>query len=242
MSQPRPFLTARWVHLAMLNYEVDPTILAQLVPHGTALDRFEGTTFVSMVGFQFLDTRLLGVPVPFHRHFDEVNLRFYVRRDATDGPRRGVVFIKEIVPRAAIAWIARWIYNENYVALPMAHDDEVGHTQEPRVAYEWHHAGRAHHLAVRVGGSPYVPDDESEEAFITEHYWGYVRQRIGATMEYQVEHPRWQVWRASEAELDCDVTSMYGAEFAPYLAGSPSSAFLAEGSEVIVRRGRVLVQ
>ena len=94
MSQPRPFLTARWVHLAMLNYEVDPAILAQRIPPGTALDHFGGKTFVSMVGFQFLDTRLRGIPVPFHRHFDEVNLRFYVRHDATDGPRRGVVFIK----------------------------------------------------------------------------------------------------------------------------------------------------
>ena len=242
MSQPRPFLTARWVHLAMLNYEVDPAILAQRIPHGTALDHFGGKTFVSMVGFQFLDTRLRGIPVPFHRHFDEVNLRFYVRHDATDGPRRGVVFIKEIVPRAAIAWIARWLYNENYVALPMAHHDEVGHTQEPRIAYEWQHAGRSHRLAVRVGGSPYVPDDESEESFITEHYWGYVRQRNGATLEYRVEHPRWQVWRAFETEFDCDVASIYGTDFAPYLAGAPSSAFLAEGSAVTVRRGRALVQ
>jgi uncharacterized protein YqjF (DUF2071 family) len=242
MSEPRPFLTARWVHLAMLNYEVDPTILAPRVPLGTTLDRFDGKTFVSMVGFQFLDTRLLGMPVPFHRHFDEVNLRFYVRRDAADGPRRGVVFIKEIVPRAAIAWIARWVYNENYVALPMAHYDEVGHMQEPRVAYEWHHAGCSHHLAVRVGGSPYVPDDESEEAFITEHYWGYVRQRNGATLEYQVEHPRWQVWRAFETEFDCGVATMYGMDFVPFLTGAPSSAFLAEGSPVTVRRGQLLSQ
>ena len=242
MSEPGPFLTARWVHLAMLNYEVDPALVAKLVPPGTELDSFCGKTFVSMVGFQFLDTRVLGIPVPFHRNFDEVNLRLYVRRDSVNGPRRGVVFIKEIVPRAAIAWIARWVYNENYVALPMAHHDEVARTQEPRVAYEWNHAGRSHHLAVRVSGSPYLADEESEEFFITEHNWGYVRQRNGTSLEYQVEHPRWKVWRASEAEFDCDVASIYGADFAPYLAGSPSSAFLAEGSPVTVRRGRLLVQ
>jgi len=238
---PEPtFLTARWIHLAMLNYEVEPALLAKLVPDGTDLDSFGGKTFVSMVGFQFLDTRVLGLPVPFHRNFDEVNLRFYVRRTADEEVRRGVVFVKEIVPRAAIAWVARWVYNENYVALRMAHEDEVGRSQKPRVAYRWTQAGRPNHLALRVEGSPYLPSETSEESYITEHYWGYARQRNGSTVEYQVEHPRWHVWRASEAELDCNVSALYGAEFAPFLAGSPSSAFLAEGSAVTVRRGRLL--
>ncbi|MBI4520695.1 MAG: DUF2071 domain-containing protein [Gemmatimonadetes bacterium] len=225
----------------MLNYEVDRAVVASLVPSGTTLDSFAGKTFVSMVGFQFLDTHVLGIPVPFHRNFDEVNLRFYVRRAAADGPRRGVVFVKQIVPRVAIAWIARWLYNENYVALPITHHDEMGYTEQPRVGYEWRHSGRAHHLAVRATGSPYLPAHDSEESFITEHYWGYVRQRDGATLEYRVEHPRWRVWHASEVEFECDVASMYGAELVAYLAGPPASAFLAEGSEVTVRRGRVVV-
>jgi uncharacterized protein YqjF (DUF2071 family) len=240
-SGPRPFLTARWIHLAMLNYEVPPSLLAGLVPAGTELDSFDGRTFVSMVGFRFLDTRLLGIAVPFHRNFDEVNLRFYVRRESAVGTRRGVVFVKEIVPRAAIAWLARRVYNERYVALPMAHQDEVGRTAEPRVAYHWKYAGRSDHLAVRGGGPAYLPEETSEECFITEHYWGYVRQRNGTTLEYRVEHPRWRVWRALEAELDCDVAALYGAEFAPHLAGPASSAFLAEGSEIAVHRGRPLV-
>jgi uncharacterized protein len=242
MSQPRPFLTARWVHLAMLNYEVEPSLLARLVPPGTDLDSFAGKTFVSMVGFQFLDARVLGVPVPFHRNFDEVNLRFYVRRDSAMGRRRGVVFVKEIVPRAAIAWLARRVYNEKYVALSMEHHDEIGCSPEPRVAYHWRDGGRADHLAVRVAGPAYVPEETSEESFITEHYWGYVRQRNGTTLEYQVEHPRWRVWRASEAEFECDVAALYGAEFVPYLCGKPGSAFLAEGSAVTVRRGRPLAR
>lgn len=242
MPEPRTFLTARWVHLAMLNYPVDPGLLRGRVPAGTELDAFDGRTFVSMVGFQFLDTRVLGLPVPFHRSFDEVNLRFYVRRPTSDGVRRGVVFVKEIVPRAVIAWVARRLYNENYVALRMAHVDEVGLAPEPRVAYEWRHGGRTHRLSVRVDGSPVLPADSSEETFITEHYWGYVRQRDGATLEYGVEHPRWRVWRASEAELDCDVAALYGPELAPCLSGPPSSAFLAEGSAVTVRRGRHLVR
>ncbi len=240
MAEPRRFLTARWVHLAMLNFEVDPNTLAKFVPRGTQLDSFAGKTFVSMVGFQFRDTRVLGIPVPFHRHFDEVNLRFYVRRATDEGVRRGVVFIKEIVPRAAIALIARRLYNENYVALPMAHVDDLGTADEACVSYSWNYAGRSNQLAVHVSGSSYMPDEQSEESFITENYWGYVRQRNGTTLEYQVEHPRWKVWRASKAKLDCDATELYGAGFARYLAGPTSSAFLAEGSPVTVRRGRPL--
>lgn len=239
--QPGRFLTARWVHLAMLNYEVSPGVLADRAPAGTELDTWGGRLFVSMVGFQFLDTRVLGVPIPFHRHFDEVNLRFYVRREGPAGPRRGVVFIKEIVPKRAIAWVARRLYNENYVALPMRHQDRLSEARAPSVAYEWQAGKRWNRLAVEVSGDGYLADESSEESFITEHYWGYVAQRGGTTLEYQVEHPRWRVWRAERPELDCDVASLYGPEFSTALAGEPSSAFLAEGSSVVVRRGRPLV-
>src|SRR5262245_39598094 len=121
MRQAPAFLTAHWCDLAMLNYEVSPAVLSDLIPAGTELDSWGGHTFVSMVGFRFLRTRVLGLAVPGHSNFDEVNLRFYVRRNAHDGWRRGVVFVKEIVPHRAIAWLARALYNENYVALPMRH-------------------------------------------------------------------------------------------------------------------------
>src|SRR5262245_60741200 len=122
----RRFLTAEWRHLVMLNYEIDPAALRARVPAGTELDSWNGKTFVSLVGFRVLRTRVLGVPVLFHRSsigkgisrtswgsFEEVNLRFYVRRRAPEGWRRGVVFVKEIVPKAAVAAVARWVYNEN---------------------------------------------------------------------------------------------------------------------------------
>jgi uncharacterized protein len=236
MSQPAPFLTAMWRDLAMLNYEIDPSVLTSRVPRGTELDAWNGRTFVSVVGFRFIDTRVRGLAIPGHRDFEELNLRFYVRRKAADGWRRGVVFVKEVVPRRAIAWIARAIYNENYFALRMRH----GVTEAPssrRAAYEWFHAKRWNGLTLDTAGDPLVPAEDSEEAFITEHYWGYARQRDGATVEYQVEHPRWAVVRATSAALDCDVASFYGSEFASCLCGPPSSAFLAEGSAVTVRRG-----
>ena len=232
------FLTAEWRSLAMLNYAVEPDVLRDLVPVGTELDVWKGRTYVSLVGFLFLNTKVLGVPIPFHRNFEELNLRFYVRRKAEDGWRRGVVFVKEIVPRFAIATVARVVYNENYAAMPMRHERVLGSATERGVAeYAWRHAGRWDRLRVETEGvaRPLVPGSEAE--FITEHYWGYARQRDGGSMEYRVEHPPWLVWDASAFDLDCDVAALYGPRFGPSLARPPVSAFLAEGSPIVVRRG-----
>ena len=236
MAEPGAFLTAEWRDLAMLNYEIDPAVLHPLVPAGTELDAWEGRTFVSVVAFRFLRTRVHGVPIPGHRDFEELNLRFYVRRLAADGWRRGVVFIKEAVPRRAIAWLARAVYNENYFALPMRHAVAASEGTI-RATYEWRHAARWHALRIEAAGEPTLPADDSEETFITEHYWGYARQRDGGTVEYRVEHPRWSVWRATAATLDCDVASFYGPAFEPFVCGQPSSAFIADGSPIVVRRG-----
>jgi uncharacterized protein len=230
---PSIFLTARWLWLAMINYEVDPAMLSGRVPAGTTLDHWNGRHFVSIVGFQFLDTRVLGVPALFHRNFVEVNLRFYVRRDVGNEVRRGVVFVKEIVPRRTIAWVANAVYNEHYVALPMSSE-----ISDSRVDYRWQHRRQHCGLGVSFAGRPNRPGDDSEEAFITEHYWGYATQRDGATMEYRVEHPRWAVWSTTRSTFECsDIPALYGQEFAEVLARTPSSAFLADGSEIIVRRG-----
>ena len=234
------FLTARWESLVMLNYEVQPAILRGLVPVGCELDDWSGRTFVSMVGFRFLDTKVLGVALPFHRHFDEVNLRFYVRRRAGDQWRRGVVFVKEIVPRRAIALVARVAYGENYVAMPMRHQVPATLEAGAHVAYEWRRHRRWESLSATLEGAPAVRADDSEEAFITEHYWGYSRQRDGSTVEYQVEHPRWRVWRATDARLEGDVSALYGHVFVAALSAAPASAFVADGSDVRVRRGRRL--
>jgi uncharacterized protein len=230
------FLTARWVDLAMVNYEVDPALLLGLVPAGTELDLWSGRCLVSVVGFQFLETRVLGLALPCHRDFEEVNLRFYVRRTVGDEVRRGVVFVKEIVPRRAIAWIANAVYNEKYVALPMSHRDAAIDDRRT-LSYGWRYQGAWCRLAVTLEGSPSPPADDSEEAFITEHYWGYTTQRDGSTLEYQVEHPRWSVWKGSDPELVCDTAALYGPGFGSFLSGPPSSCFVADGSAVIVRRG-----
>lgn len=236
MAQERPFLTAQWRHLAMVNYEIDRAVLQPLVPAGTELDCWQGRAFVSVVGFRFLDTRVWGRPIPYHRDFEEVNLRFYVRRRAEDGWRRAVVFVKEIVPRVAIAITARWLYGENYVALPMRHHIESD-AKSTSVSYSWWLRHGEYRLDMSVNGESRDVIDGSEEEFITEHYWGYARGRHETTTEYRVEHPRWRVRPASSARFTGDVAALYGAEFVECLSASPTSAFLADGSDIAVFKG-----
>jgi hypothetical protein len=235
MTPPMPgiFLTAAWRHLLMLNYEVDPALLQPLVPRGTSLDAHDGRTWVSLVGFRFLDTRVLGMPVPFHRDFDEFNLRFYVRREVDGEVRRAVVFIRELVPRAAIALLARLAYNEPYTALPMRSTITLG--PPLRAQYAWRMNGRWQSCGGTADGGFMLPEAGSLEEFITQHYWGYTRQRDGSTVEYRVEHPQWGVARAVDVVVDADLTALYGDAIASFLV-KPGSAFLAEGSAVSVRR------
>lgn len=235
---PRPFLTAEWRYLAILNFRIDPAVLAPLVPAGTELDLWRGNALVSMVGFRFLHTRVLGVSVPLHRDFDEVNLRFYVRTERGSEVRRGVTFVREVVPRPAIALVARLLYNEPYAALPMhSTTPHAMHKPDPgTVEYAWRGGAGWNRLAVRASGAAELLAEGSEAEFITEHHWGYTRQRDGSTIEYAVHHPRWRVWTVADAEFVCDVKGMYGTAFVDALAAAPCSALLAGGSPVSVFR------
>ena len=216
----------------MLNYVVDPSLVAPLVPPGTELDFDNGETFVSVVGFLFLDTRLLGLPIPLHRDFEEVNLRFYVRKKSADTWRRGVVFIRELVPRRAIATIARVFYGEPYLAIPMSHN--IDHKDSRlSVEYSWKRGRKSESLKMSASGEPQIIPAGSHAEFITEHYWGYTAIRSGCG-EYRIEHPRWKIWNAETFELRADIAALYGEQFAETLSARPRSAFIADGSPVQV--------
>ena len=233
----QPFLTASWEHLVLLNYRVDPALLVPLVPAGTELDTWEGSCFLSLVAFCFLDTRVLGIRVPGHRDFEEANLRFYVRRRSAQGWRRAVVFVRELVPRWAIATVARVIYNEPYLALPMSHEIDVSPDRGGHIAYGWRYRGSTYSVTATVTGPPRPLVRGEQAEFITEHFWGYTRQRDGGTLEYQVEHPPWAVWTPSQAAFSGPATELYGPAFGSILSAQPASAFVALGSPVAVHKG-----
>lgn len=230
------FLTAQWQWLVLVNYKVPPELLYPFVPKGVELDTIAGQTFVSLVGFIFTDTRLRGWRIPCHVNFEELNLRFYVVRRTKGEVRRGVVFIKELVPRIAIAQVARRFYNENYSAVPMRHTIACEMDCGPHVKYEFKSGGRWNSLCITSQSTAFMPAIDSHEAFLLEHYWGYTTQRDGGTIEYRVDHPRWNVWASQHCEVDCDFKSLYGAGFVPFLEKTPYSAFVAEGSPVSVAK------
>jgi len=233
------FLTAAWRKLALANYEIDPALLTSYVPAGTSLDLWQGRCYVSLVGFMFLDTRLKGIPIPGHRNFEEVNLRFYVVRKTGSEIRRGVVFIKEIVPRHALAWVARALYGEPYQALPMRHTWQEANNGQ-HVQYAWKSSGAWHALSVEASTAAHALVPGSEAEFITEHYWGYTRRSQARTSEYQVEHPSWNVHPVHRYDVDVDFGAVYGDHFAFLNQQQPVSVMLAEGSAVQVRSGTSL--
>lgn len=243
-KKQKPFLTAHWEHLIMANYCVDPMVLQSAIPAGTELDFFQGQALCSVVGFLFRDTRIHGLSIPGYRDFEEVNLRFYVRKQTPEGWRRGVVFIRELVGKRAIATVARWLYREPYLCVPIAHsltpstDDQ---SQPGLIRYEWQYDNQKNMLQATFSGNPEPHTPESEAAFIAEHYWGYTAYSALKVGEYQVEHPPWRIWNAASHTLSFpSAEKLWGRKIATCLQKPPTSVFIAEGSAVSVYPGKWL--
>lgn len=228
------FLEGEWRKLVMASYRIDPSCLLPFLPPGTSLDLYQGEAYVSLVGFLFDKTRVMGMTVPGHKVFPEVNLRFYVTHKRGGETRRGVVFIREIVPGRAVAWMANTFYGEHYQALPMSYRWQEPGEGQLTASYSWTFHGREHTLEAKAEAKPRVPTAGSLEEFITEHYWGYSRVASEAMCEYSVKHPRWQLYPVSSFTVDCDFGALYGPCFAGLSGLRPDSVILAEGSEVRV--------
>lgn len=238
----RPFLTAAWRSLAMINFSVEPELLSEYVPPGTQLDDHDGRVLLSVVGFLFQDARLFGVRLPLYQSFPEMNLRFYVRRTVEGRLRRGVVFIKEVVPRRAVAFVARRVFGENFARLPMWHRARPLGPDEtrPLSEYAWCLDGTWGRLRVRGAERGSTPPPESEEAFVVNHFWAYTGRPGKKCREYFVAHRRWRIWPAAEASLEGNLAALYGQRLAAALRGQPSSALVADGSVVAVYPGKPL--
>lgn len=231
----KTFLKAEWRKLIMANYAVEPELLRPYLPYKTELDYWHNTCYVSLVGFLFRNVRIKGIPFPFHTTFEEVNLRFYVRYESGDQWKRGVVFIKEIVPKPAVSFVANTLYRERYETKRMRHV-WLESTDKLEVSYSWKRKNW-HKIAVEAYKKPNVIIPGSEEEFITEHYWGYARFAEKITNEYEVAHPKWKIYPLRSYSIDVDFKQAYGAEFAFFNELKPKSVFLAEGSEIEVKGG-----
>jgi uncharacterized protein YqjF (DUF2071 family) len=248
-----PLLTAEWRNLLLLNFAVPTELIARLVPPGTEPDLHDGQSYISVVGFRFQNVRLFGLPFPGHTNFPEINLRYYVRRTVGNEIRRGVVFVREIVSRRAVAILANRLYNENYITRRMRSDSQIaGPTLAPNdtLDYSWKSvpnrwrlssmSDRWNRLAARVAAPLANPQPGSLEEFMVEHYWGYTHGRDGTTREYRVAHPPWRIAPADNVTWDCDIPLTYDTPLADFLAAPPTSAIIAEGSPIQVFRGHTI--
>jgi hypothetical protein len=233
------YLKAEWRKLAFANYAIDKEYLTEFIPFGTELDVWNGKCFVSLVGFMFINTRLLGIKVPYHIDFEEVNLRFYVKRFENGEWKRGVVFIKEIVPKRALTFVANTIYKENYETLPMRHS--WSEKEDSRVVeYNWTKFGKENSFQLTASKESFEIPSESETEFITEHYWGYAKVNDKKSHEYQVKHPKWKTYKVKQHKIDVDFGSVYGEKFSFLTTMEPHSLMLAEGSGISVENKKTI--
>lgn len=233
------FLEAEWRKLAIFNYEINPEILQKYLPKGTELDFYNGKCYVSFIGFMFLKVKLLGMPIPFHRNFEEVNLRFYVKKKEGNIWKRGVVFIKEIVPKYALSIVANSVYKENYATRRMKNNLEISGSKL-HVTYSW----REHDwysMEIVAENSARTMENDSEFEFITEHYWGFTKKK-SRTSEYEVCHPKWDWYLVKKHAVQVDFEKVYGYDFACLNQQKPISVMLAEGSEVQVKMKKYLAE
>ena len=233
------FLKAEWRKLAIANYAINQNVLQKHLPPGTELDLWNDTCYVSLVGFMFVNTRMLGIKIPFHINFEEVNLRFYVKRLENREWKRGVVFIKEIVPKRALSFVANTVYREHYETMRMEHH---WHTDDysRSVEYRWKKGGNWNSIKVKASLERFKIEPKSENEFITEHYWGYSKVNEVKSNEYEVTHPKWDVYEVLESNIDVEFEEVYGSDFAFLNAMKPSSVMLAEGSEITVESKRTI--
>ena len=233
------FLKAEWRKLILVNYEIDPEVLTPYLPAKTELDYWDGKCYVSLVAFMFKNTKVLGIKIPYHVDFEEVNLRFYVKHKYKGEYRRGVVFIKEIVPRGAVSFVANTFYNENYESTKMRHVWNK-RPKTLQIQYEWLSQNHWQKITVHAKNKAVAIAEASEAEFITEHYYGYTKKTTSNSYEYEVTHPRWEQYVIKDYQIELDYGLIYGENFAFLNHQTPASVILAEGSEITVENKRVI--
>jgi uncharacterized protein YqjF (DUF2071 family) len=234
----RIFLKANWENLIMANYAIDPLLLQPYLPNGVELDFYQNKTYVSLVGFMFKNTSLFGIPIPFFGSFEEINLRFYVRKVDGRKIKKGVVFINETVPYKIVALLANKLFKEHYISIPTKSSINIGANKN--IQYDWKSKGKWNSISVYSEAKKYKIEASTIEEFIFERYFGFTKLNESLTQEYQINHPNWMTNKIIRAEVKCDFENMYGKPFASLNDTIPDSILLAEGSSISVNWERQL--
>lgn len=235
------FLKANWEQIIMVNYEIDPQIVLPFLPNGVELDLFNGKCYISLVGFMFKNTKLFNIPIPYFGTFEEINLRFYVKRKEGNQIKRGVVFINETIPYKIVAWMANKLYKEHYTVVPTKHELQINNAGQS-IKFEWLLDKRWNSIYVTSELKSNRMKNESLEKFIYEHYYGYTKIDENNTEEYQLQHPSWNIHKVLNYTVNCDFETMYGQPFSILNQTQPTAVFIAEGSLVKVNWKRTKLQ
>lgn len=233
MKSNVPFLKAQWKELTLVNFALEPDFLINILPVGLDPDLLHGKAYASLVAFDFESIRVGGIPWPGYTQFPELNLRVYVR--CSEAGRRGVFFIRELIPGKIPTAIARVAYNEPYSACPLtrSHQALVNGAQVQRTDWIW--KGAPNYLEVEVGPETMMPATDEDANWFKEQEWGFGHSRLGELLRYHVTHPRWMVRKVHRCDYEVDWLGLYGPIWARQLEGAePDSLMHCIGSEIAV--------
>lgn len=228
------FLTAKWENIIMVNYAIDPNILQNYIPKGVEIDTFNGKNYVSLVGFMFKNTSIFNIPIPLLGTFEEINLRFYVKRTVNGKIRKGVVFINETVPYKIVALLANFLYKEHYISIPTKSNIQE-YSDYKNVKFEWKKDNHWNSISLKANIQAQKIEVNTIEEFIYEHYFGYTKVDNETTLEYEILHPSWQTNTVLEAKIQCNFASMYGNDFEVLSYMNPENVMIAKGSNIAVK-------
>ncbi|MDC0257422.1 DUF2071 domain-containing protein [Crocinitomicaceae bacterium] len=221
------------------NYVVDPEFIKKYIPKGTELELFEGKCYVSLVAFLYSNTKLMKVPVPFHRKFEEINLRLYVKRKIGENEWRSeVAFPKLFFPKRAVSIVANTIYKEKYETRRMNHswseDSEYLHTRYGIKKGDWHNIN----VVTNKQAEPIAPN--TPEHLFSKHYWGTAQINNEKCTVYEVDRSEWNIYKTVDSDISFDFASVFGSDFHALTNLEPESVQLFDGSPVTVYKKSIL--
>lgn len=235
----KPLYRAEWREIVVISFEIDPKILRSYVPPKTEIDSFEGATFVSLMARVCKNVKPYGWPIVFAKSVEQVQLRFYVKRQTAEGYRRGVCLIRDYVPSKKVSLFLNWMFKHRFNQVRIQREsknfDKALPDAMPEVEYRWETGDVWNHVKVKARSEMRKQEKETKESFVLDHHFGYT-VREGKTYEFFVEYNPWALWDAKSGSFECDTEQVFGRHFVRALKQRPASVFLARGSEVIIHK------